>query len=199
MNTRNVLIVGVGGQGVVMASNILAEAALKAGFDVKKTDTLGMAQRGGSVVSHLRYGASIASPMIPQGEADVLIAFEKLEAARWIHFLKPDGAAVINDLALPPLSVTLGNETYPTDSELIAMLRMFIQKVYLVPGTALAESLGNSKMVNTVLMGCSAGLLEIDSELLMSTMAMALPEKLRKMNLAAFEKGRAHFAQIVQQ
>ena len=197
MNTRNILIVGVGGQGVVLASNILAEAALKAGFDVKKTDTLGMAQRGGSVVSHLRYGASIASPMIPQGEADVIIAFEKLEAARWIHFLQPDGAAVINDLALPPLSVTLGNEIYQTDSELITMLRRFSPKVYLVPGTGVAESLGNSKMVNTVLLGYACGLLKIDSELLMATIESSLPEKLRRTNLAAFETGKTLFAKII--
>lgn len=190
MNGKNILIVGVGGQGVVLASNILAEAALKAGFDVKKTDTLGMAQRGGSVVSHLRYGQSVASPLIPQGEADLLIAFEKLEAGRWAHFVKPGGVAVINDLALPPLSVTLGSESYPPDSELRAMLLTFTPNIHFVPGTAEAASLGNPKMVNTVLLGYAARFLDISHDIIMSTIEASLPEKLRKTNLAAFEKGR---------
>lgn len=191
MTGRNILIVGVGGQGVVLASNILAEAALKAGFDVKKTDTLGMAQRGGSVVSHLRYGESVASPLIPQGEADLLIAFEKLEGARWAHFLKPGGVAIVNDLALPPLSVTLGSECYPSDSQLEEMILTFTSNVFLVPGTAAAASLGNKKMVNSVLLGYAARLLDISPDIVMSTIQSALPEKLKKTNLAAFEKGIA--------
>ena len=190
MKEQNILIVGVGGQGVVLASNLLAEAALAGGFDVKKNDTLGMAQRGGSVVSHLRYGESVASPLIPAGEADVLIGFEKLEAARWAHFLKPDGVAVVNDLALPPLSVTLGTDTYPTDAELSSMLHRFTPQTHLVRGTATAEALGNAKMVNTVLLGYAAKFLGIDAPLLMSTIEAALPQKLRRANVAAFEAGQ---------
>ena len=189
MTGKNILIVGVGGQGVVLASNLLADAALKAGFDVKKTDTLGMAQRGGSVISHLRYGESVASPLIPLGVADILIAFEKLEAVRWAHFLKPTGVAIVNDLALPPLSVTLCTETYPTDVELSSMLQRFTPNVHLVPGTATAQRLGNSKMVNTVLLGYASRFLSIDAALLMSTIETALPEKLRRTNLLAFEAG----------
>jgi indolepyruvate ferredoxin oxidoreductase beta subunit len=189
MTSRNILIVGVGGQGVVLASNLLAEAALKSGFDVKKTDTLGMAQRGGSVVSHLRYGQSVASPLIPMGEADLLIAFEKLEAARWAHFLKPDGVLIINALALPPLSVTLGNDTYPGDGDLRSMLGRFTPNVHIVPGTATAERLGNVKMVNTVLLGYASRFLAIDADILMSTIEAALPEKLLRTNLAAFDAG----------
>ncbi len=190
MTSRNILIVGVGGQGVVLASNLLAEAALKSGFDVKKTDTLGMAQRGGSVVSHLRYGQSVASPLIPMGEADLLIAFEKLEAARWAHFLKPDGVLIINALALPPLSVTLGNDTYPGDGDLRSMLGRFTPNVHIVPGTATAERLGNVKMVNTVLLGYASRFLAIDADILMSTIEAALPEKLLRTNLAAFDAGK---------
>jgi len=190
MKTTNIFIAGVGGQGVVLASNLLAEAALKSGFDVKKTDTLGMAQRGGSVVSHLRYGAGVASPLIPMGEADVLIAFEKLEAARWAHFLKPEGIIVVNDLALPPLSVTLGTDTYPADAEIIEMLRRFTPEAHLVPGTATAESLGNAKMVNTVLLGYAARFIEMDVALIMSTIEAALPPKQRQANAAAFEAGQ---------
>jgi indolepyruvate ferredoxin oxidoreductase beta subunit len=190
MKGQNILIVGVGGQGVVLASNLLAEAALKSGYDVKKTDTLGMAQRGGSVVSHLRYSDSVASPLIPLGEADLLIAFEKLEAARWAHFLKPDGLAVVNDLALPPLSVTLGADTYPGDGEVAAMVRCFTPALHVVPGTATAEKLGNSKMVNTVLLGYAARFLDIDAALLQSAIDAALPPKLRLANIAAFAAGQ---------
>ncbi len=190
MKAQNILIVGVGGQGVVLASNILAEAALKSGFDVKKTDTLGMAQRGGSVVSHLRYADAVASPLIPPGEGDLLIAFEKLEAARWAHYLRADGVAVVNDLALPPLSVTLGTETYPSDPELLVLLRHYASAIHLIPGTATAEGLGNAKMVNTVLLGYAARFLQIDAALLMSTIEATLPQKLRQANVAAFEAGQ---------
>lgn len=189
MKGKNILIVGVGGQGVVLASNMVAGAALNAGFDVKKTDTLGMAQRGGSVISHLRYGHKIDSPLIPAGEADLLLAFEKLEAARWAHYLKPTGVAVINDLELPPLAITLGNGEYPADNELIAIFRKFTDSIYLVPATAAAEKLGNSKMVNTVLLGYAAGFLEIEPEILEKTIADALPVKLRQPNAEAFTAG----------
>ncbi|XUW99528.1 MAG: indolepyruvate oxidoreductase subunit beta [Dehalogenimonas sp.] len=191
MTGKNIVIVGVGGQGVVLASNLLAEAALKAGFDVKKTDTLGMAQRGGSVVSHLRYANSVASPLIPVGEADLLIAFEKLEAARWAHFLKPGGLAIVNDLALPPLSVTLGSESYPSDQELLSMLSGFSANIKLIAGSTIAANLGNQKMVNTVLLGYASTYVGIEAGIVMSTIEAGLPEKLKKINLAAFEKGRS--------
>jgi indolepyruvate ferredoxin oxidoreductase, beta subunit len=193
VKTQNILIVGVGGQGVVLASNLLAEAALAAGYDVKKTDTLGMAQRGGSVVSHLRFGEQVASPLIAAGEADILIAFEKLEAIRWGHFLKTDGAAVVNDLAMPPLSVTLGSDVYPWDAEIVAALKRFTSEVHLVPGTAAASRLGNAKMVNTVLLGYASNFLPIGAERLASTIEAGLPPKLRQPNLVAFETGRSMY------
>ncbi|MEL7562292.1 indolepyruvate oxidoreductase subunit beta [Dehalogenimonas sp. 4OHTPN] len=193
MKTQNILIVGVGGQGVVLASNLLAEAALSAGYDVKKTDTLGMAQRGGSVVSHLRFGEQVASPLIAAGEADLLIAFEKLEAIRWGHFLKTDGAAVVNDLAMPPLSVTLGSDVYPCDAEIVTALKRFTPEVHLVPGTATASRLGNAKMVNTVLLGYASNFLPIGAERLASTLEAGLPPKLRQPNLVAFETGRSMY------
>ena len=112
-------MVGVGGQGTILASDILGEAALAMGLDVKKTDTLGMAQRGGSVTSHLRIGKKVWSPLISPGEADVLLAFEKLEAARWVNYIKPDGLVIINKLAIPPLSISLGTQKYPNDQEII--------------------------------------------------------------------------------
>src|SRR4030042_1965648 len=119
---RDILITGVGGQGVVLASDIIGETALAAGYDVKKTDTLGMAQRGGSVVSHVRLAPKVWSPLIREGEADLLLAFEKLEAARWGHYLRPGGVAIVNNYEQPPLSVSLGKERYPSDKELTAAL-----------------------------------------------------------------------------
>ncbi|MGI2335068.1 MAG: indolepyruvate oxidoreductase subunit beta [Dehalogenimonas sp.] len=190
MNGGNILIVGVGGQGVVLASNILAEAAMNAGFDVKKTDTLGMAQRGGSVVSHLRYAENVASPLIPEGKVDLLMAFEKLEGMRWAHFLKPEGIAIINNLNLPPLSVTLGTAEYPSDANILATFRRITSAFHLVPGTATAETLGNAKMVNTILLGYAAEFLGIEPEKLQRVIEASLPIRLRQANVAAFEAGQ---------
>ena len=191
MTGKNILIVGVGGQGVILASNLLAEAALTAGFDVKKTDTIGMAQRGGSVVSHLRYAETVSSPLIPTGEVDLLISFEKLEAVRWVHLMKPEGVVIVNNLALFPLSVTLGNESYPSDIKLKEMLTGSCVEVHIVPGTVFAAGLGNPKMVNTVLLGYASAFLDISPDIVMSTIEANLPEKLRKINVAAFQKGRS--------
>ena len=116
MKKMDLLVTGVGGQGVVLASDIIGEAALASGLDVKKTDTLGMAQRGGSVVSHVRMAPKVWSPLIKEGQVELLLAFEKLEAARWSHYLCPDGVAIINNYEQPPLSVSLGQEQYPDHS-----------------------------------------------------------------------------------
>ena len=110
MKKMDLLVTGVGGQGVVLASDIIGETALAAGFDVKKTDTLGMAQRGGSVISHLRLAPKVWSPIIKDGEVELILAFEKLEAARWSHYLRPGGIAIDNNYEQPPLSVSLGQE-----------------------------------------------------------------------------------------
>jgi indolepyruvate ferredoxin oxidoreductase beta subunit len=115
---QDLLMVGVGGQGIVLASDILGGVALAAGYDVKKTDTLGMAQRGGSVVSHVRVADKVWSPLIKEGEVDVLVAFEKLEAARWSYYLNEGGAAIVNNQTTPPLSVSLGTQRYPGDKEI---------------------------------------------------------------------------------
>jgi len=115
MKKIDLLMTGVGGQGTILASDIIGEVALASGYDVKKTDTLGMAQRGGSVTSHVRLASKVYSPLIKEGEADIMLAFEKLEAARWGYYLKPGGIAIVNNLALPPLSVSLGSEPNLSD------------------------------------------------------------------------------------
>ena len=119
---QDILMVGVGGQGTILASDILGEVAIAAGYDVKKTDTLGMAQRGGSVISHLRIAEKVRSPLIKNGEVDFIIAFEKLEAARWSPYLRSDGLVVINNVAMPPLSVALGTDNYPDDEAIIDII-----------------------------------------------------------------------------
>jgi len=123
MKTLGALVTGVGGQGIILASDIICEAAIIAGYDVKKTDTLGMAQRGGSVLSHVRIGTRVFSPLIREGEVDLLLAFEKLEAARWSHYIHKDAICIVNTYEQPPLSVSLGQEKYPTDNEIKEALK----------------------------------------------------------------------------
>jgi indolepyruvate ferredoxin oxidoreductase beta subunit len=140
----DLLLTGVGGQGNILASDIIGEVALSAGYDVKKTDTLGIAQRGGSVVSHVRIAENVFSPLIQEGEVDCLLAFEKLEGIRWASYLRPDGVAIINNHAVPPLSVNLGVEKYPTDDEVMQMFKQRSEKIYLVNATKKAIEYGGS-------------------------------------------------------
>ena len=155
MKKLDLLITGVGGQGIILASDIIAEAALAAGYDVKKTDTLGMAQRGGSVVSHVRIAHRVWSPLIKEGEADMLVAFEKLEAARWGYYLQPGAIVIVNNHVLPPLSVNLGTERYPSDEEITSILRQRSEHIYFVNGTSRVRELGNMRTLNMFMLGCS--------------------------------------------
>jgi len=134
-NTKiDLLLTGVGGQGNILASDIIGEVAMAAGFDVKKTDTLGMAQRGGSVVSNVRIAEKVYSPLIKEGEVDFMLAFEKLEGVRWASHLQPGGVAIINNYAVPPLSVNLSVEKYPADAEVMQVLQQRSSRIYLVEG-----------------------------------------------------------------
>jgi len=190
MKKMDILITGVGGQGVVLASDIIGEAALSAGFDVKKTDTLGMAQRGGSVVSHVRLAERVWSPLIKEGEVDLLLAFEKLEAARWSHYLKKNAVAIINSYEQPPLSVSLGQEKYLTDDEIVAALKRRTDKIYLIDGNKKAQELGNVRTVNIFMLGCFAAFAPLEIDVWKNTISARLPERLREINLKAFEMGR---------
>jgi len=190
MNKYDLLITGVGGQGNILASDIIGEAALSAGYDVKKTDTLGMAQRGGSVISHLRIAEHVNSPLIRQGDVDILLAFEKLEAARWIQFLKPGAVTIINNHALPPLSVNVGNETYPEDQQIMDILAQKKARVYFVDGTQKVIKLGNIRTLNIFMLGCLSRFLPVDMEVWKESIAQHLPEKLVDINVTAFESGR---------
>jgi indolepyruvate ferredoxin oxidoreductase beta subunit len=190
MKKMDVLVTGVGGQGVVLASDIIGETALAAGFDVKKTDTLGMAQRGGSVVSHVRLAEKVRSPLIKEGEVDLLLAFEKLEAARWSHYLRPGAVAIVNTYEQPPQSVSLGQGKYPSDDEIVAALKRLTDRIYLIDASARARELGNVRTVNIYMLGCFSVFAPLDAAVCRESITRRLPEKLREINLTAFAAGR---------
>lgn len=183
------LLVGVGGQGTILASDILAEVALLLGYDVKKAEIHGMSQRGGSVVSHLRWGTQVFSPIVPKASADILVAFEKLEAGRYAEFLKRDGIALINDFAIPPVTVNSGNAAYPGDDVIEAMVRRYTDQIHWIDGIGIAEELGNVKMANVVVIGALASLLQLPVDLVMQAVAGRVPEKYLELNRQAFFAG----------
>ena len=186
----DILITGVGGQGIILASDIIGEAAIAAGYDVKKTDTLGMAQRGGSVVSHVRLAPKVWAPLIREGGVDLLLAFEKLEAARWSHYLRRGGVAVVNRYEQPPHSVSLGQEKYPSDEEIAAALKRLTDQVYFVDGTGRARELGNVRTLNLFMLGCFSVFAPLDLDTWKESITRRLPENIREINLTAFEMGR---------
>ena len=189
MKRYNLIIAGVGGQGVILAGNIIGEVALASGYDVKKTDTLGMAQRGGSVVSHLRIADKVFSPLIKQGEADILLAFEKLEAVRWSTYLKPGGVAIINNQALPPLSVNLGNERYLDNEEIIGLVRQQTENLYIVDGSSKAGELGNLKTLNIFMLGCLSQFTPFSEDAWQDCIRQSLPSRVVGINIRAFKIG----------
>lgn len=190
MKKYDLLITGVGGQGVIMASDIISEVALAAGYDVKKADTLGMAQRGGSVVSQVRIGQRVWSPLVKEGEVDVLLAFEKLEAARWGYYLRPGGVAIVNNQALPPLAVSLGNESYPGDEEITDILKQRTDRVYFVSGVSRVRELGNPRALNIFMLGCVSIFLSLKVGVWKDCISQRLPSRVRRVNIIAFDQGR---------
>jgi indolepyruvate ferredoxin oxidoreductase beta subunit len=196
----NFVLVGVGGQGTILASDILAELGLRLGLDVKKAEVHGMSQRGGSVVSHLRWGPRVYSPIIARGEADILVAFEKLEAARFCHWLRPGGIALVNDTQIVPASVAAagargtaqsGGAAYPADDTLQEIIRQRTRQSYWIAASAVAEGLGNSKAANVVLLGALSLLLDCDLSDWLAVLKLRVPAKHLDLNRQAFEAGRA--------
>ena len=187
----NFLLAGVGGQGTILASNVLAQVALVAGFDVKKSEVHGMAQRGGSVNTHIRWNAErVYSPLIGLGEADFLLVFEQAEALRYVEFLKPGGAAVVNEHTIEPITVTSGGAHYPTEEELKATYGQLTERLYLVPGTTIAQELGNARAANVVLLGALSTFLDVPLETWLEVIAARVPPKYMELNRQAFLKGR---------
>jgi len=183
----DVLMVGVGGQGAILASKILAQVAQDQGFEVKVSEIHGMAQRGGSVVTHVRIGDKVHAPIISEGQADVILAFEQLEALRWVHYLKPGGTMVINDQTIAPVPVILGLQKYPAG--IIAEIKKRVPDTVAVNALDMARQSGNDKATNVVLMGVLAGRMEIAKEAWLTALEKKVPAKFLEINKKAFELG----------
>ena len=190
MKALNFVLTGVGGQGILLSSDILCHVGMAVGYDVKKTDVHGMAQRGGSVISHVRLADEVFSPVVPVGAAHYLLAFEKLEASRWVHFLRRDGVAVVNDEAIPTLALAVSPAPYPEDASIAKLLRAQAREVSLVPATALAVELGNPRVANVVLLGTLSHYLDIPVEVWDEAIGKRVPAKYRELNRRAFQVGR---------
>jgi indolepyruvate ferredoxin oxidoreductase, beta subunit len=186
---RDILIVGVGGQGIILASEILADAGKEAGFDVKKSEVHGMSQRGGSVSTHVRFGRQVFSPLIRDGEADLLLSFELLESLRWINFVHPQGSILVNNLKINPLPVSTGSMQYPPNIE--HLLQQSGRQVQLIESVELAEQAGSKKAMNMVLLGALSNLLpEIPDDTWLQVIQSRVPANTREVNEQAFHLGR---------
>ena len=184
--TKNIMIVGVGGQGTLLTSRIIGKAAIEMGYDVKISEVHGMAQRGGSVVTFVRFGEKVSEPVVEEGQADVIIAFERLEALRYAHFLKKDGVLVVNDCRIDPMTVVIGAKTYPEN--IIENLKQ-THTVYAIDGMQIAKELGNSKVLNSVVLGYAASHIGFDEKVWLDTLANTVPPKTVELNTKAFLEG----------
>lgn len=184
----NISLVGVGGQGTLLASEIICQAALLAGKDVKKSEVHGMAQRGGSVISQLRIGDKIYSPLIGVGESDILVSFEKVEALRFAHFLAPDGVAMVNDQEIRPVTVSSGLAQWPEDLD--GKLKSTFPKLELLPALEIARGLGNMKAINVVMIGALSNHLSFGDEIWREAIKALVKPQFQELNLKAYQAGR---------
>ena len=187
----NILVCGVGGQGVLLFSDIIAELALTAGLDVKKSEVHGMAQRGGSVTGHIRYAPRVFSPLIEEGTADIIVAFEMMEALRYIHFLGPNGQLIYDPHRIDPLPVSTGAVERPTDEQLNQRLAARAPNRRAVPAFETALRLANARVQNTVMLGGVSCLLEFPEEAHRQAIARLVKPKVVELNLKAFAAGRS--------
>lgn len=188
MNNISVVFAGIGGQGIIRASSILATAALNAGLDVKQSEVHGMAQRGGSVVSYVKFGDKVFSPAVEPGTADVVIAFEKSESLRWLHFLKDDGFIVANNMMIKPTSLLYSEKTYPTSDKVEEYLKNY--KYLFIDSIEEAKKLGNPKVFNTIMLGAiSKYIPSLTKEHWIDAIKKSVPPKTVETNLKAFEFG----------
>lgn len=191
MTITNILVCGIGGQGVMTATEILAEAALSLGYDAKKTEVAGMSQRGGVVTSHLRFGPQVLSPQIMPGDADLLVGFEAAEALRWAHMLKPGGVALVNLGRIVPPVVNIGLYEYPEDP--VGQMRALGIELHAFDASAMALELGNIRLGNTVMLGAMADRLPFPADVLLAAVLArfgARKPQLVDINRQAFERGR---------
>ncbi len=184
--TKNIMIVGVGGQGTLLTSRIIGKAAMANGCDVKISEVHGMAQRGGSVVTFVRFGDKVNEPVVEEGQADVVIAFERLEALRYAHYLKKDGVLIVNDCRIDPMTVVIGAKTYP--QEILKTLEKD-HSVYAIDAQAIALELGNSKVLNSVVLGYAAKHIGFEKQSWLDTVSATVPAKTIEINQKAFLSG----------
>jgi indolepyruvate ferredoxin oxidoreductase beta subunit len=187
--SKNILIVGVGGQGVLLAGEMLAAAAAQDGYDVKQSEVHGMAQRGGVVSSHVRIGPRVYSPLIPIGKADILLCFEQAEALRWVHFCSPDGTVIVNLQKLVPPIALMKGMSYPGNA--LDSVRRRAARVVPLDAAQIAESLNNPRVVNMVLLGAVSKHLDIPKTVWESVIGQRVPQGTVPVNSQAFKKGRS--------
>lgn len=188
----NIIVAGVGGQGTLLASDIISKVAMKARYDVKKSEVHGMAQRGGSVISHVRFGQKVYSPLIQKRKADFLIAFEKLEALRYIDFLKRGGRVIMNNQEIIPMTVYTGDIDYPAHIE--KELKRFTKHLIVIDALDMARALGNKNVVNVVMLGLLSSFLEFEKETWEEVLLESIPKKFIEVNKKAFSRGHSLFA-----
>ena len=189
-DTFKFLIAGVGGQGTVLASDILAEVGIRMGYDTKKSDILGLAVRGGSVVSHIQWATKVHSPVIDEYDVDYLIGFEWLETLRRISYVKPDGFILANDCRIDPMTVTSGQAEYPDQESIMSDLKRASGQVRTIAGTQTALDLGNVLCFNIVVLGGLSKILGDEPDTWRDVIKDRVPPKITELNLTAYEKGR---------
>ena len=190
MTRADILVAGVGGQGTLLASNILSEVGMRAGYDVKKSDVLGLSVRGGSVLSHVRWGSQVASPVVPQGSMTHLLAFEPLEALRGLHLMNRSAQVLCNAQPIPPVSVSSGDMTYPTLESIEAQLTEETAAVQMISATKLAMEMGNPRVTNVIMLGAFSTYFDIAPQVWLNVVLAGVPEKHAELNGAAFQAGR---------
>jgi len=191
LEKMDMLFVGVGGQGVLTASDIVAEVGLAVGYEAKKSEVHGFSQRGGVVDSHVRWARRVGASMAEIGQIDALLAFEMLEAARWIDWLKPGGTAIVNRQQIVPMSVSLGDWEYPSEEEILAAVKLRTDRITVVDGLAIGERLGKAQLANSVLLGALSRQIEgIDPDIWTAVIQRRVPRKYAELNRVAFWEGR---------
>jgi indolepyruvate ferredoxin oxidoreductase beta subunit len=193
----NIIITGVEGQGVELAGDILGDVALEVGLDVRKAETQGTTPREGSVVIQLRIGEDVVSPLIGKGEADILLAFEKVEAARCSEYLRDGGIAIVNDMAVSRPSVNTGSEAYPDDAQILRLLSLRSAEVLAIEASLRAAEVGNPDVLNTVMLGALSMLTPFNPDLWEKVMGRQLPPKMLDINLVAFRLGRHEMLRLL--
>jgi len=191
VDTMNFMIRGVGGQGTILSSDILAAVGVSAGHAVKKSDILGLAVRGGSVLGHIRWGDAVHSPVVPEGRVDYLVAFEVLEGMRGLDQVRPGGTVLLNQQEIHPASVSSGEGVYPSEGDVQKALEATTDNVFRVPGLQMAQGLGNAKVLNVVLLGVLSELLTVETRMWEAVLQERVPGRFAELNLKAFHAGRA--------